>query len=132
MSDGQHYDRNYSKQPCLIANLLFFRELASLLFALTATFFLFNSKKKEGKEMPPRKIAPQAVLCAPRSWWEQNKLATIKLSLKQILFRPTKSSGARHDLMGRAKIKSEIKTINLNVPKSGFEVAFDLGALSTV
>jgi len=71
-----------------------------------ASDFLVYSNKKVTKEMPPRKIAPQAVLCAPHPWWEQNELATIKLSLKQILFWSTNGSGARHDLMGvRIKIK---------------------------
>jgi len=30
-----------------------------------ATFFFFNSKKEEGKKMPPRKLMPQAVSCVP-------------------------------------------------------------------
>jgi hypothetical protein len=55
--------------------------------------------------MPPRKIAPQAVLSAPRPWREQNELAAIKPLLKQILFLSANASGARHDLMG-VKIKT--------------------------
>jgi hypothetical protein len=42
-----------------------FMALASLLFAFMATFFLFNSKKKEGKETPPLKFMPlRGSLCS--------------------------------------------------------------------
>jgi len=48
--------------------------LPDLLFAFMATIFLFNSKKKDGKEMPPLKLMPLrpkglpsvALPCAPQ------------------------------------------------------------------
>jgi hypothetical protein len=93
-----------------------------------ATHFFFNSKKEVGKKMPPRKLMPQAVPCAPQHWRGQKNsrhkdaAQTPFALIRQCL----RCSASIHG----TKVNS--KQPNLNLSRTGFEVAFDFGSLSTV